>query len=264
MTPLVDIHAHVLPGVDDGPETLDQSLAMCAIYAEQGVGAVVATPHMADGNYDVQPDEARRAVETLNRECAEAGIDLRVVPGGEVRVAPGLFEKLEAGELLTIGDAGTHVLLELGPGPAPPLAGMMDALTAQGITPVLGHPERHPEFWRRPDPLSEWAELGCLYQVTAASLIGRLGRRPRQLSRAMIDAGMVHAVASDAHRTRGKRRSEMDRAFEWLRQTAGRIAAAQLMIQKPARMAGLLADTAHGHRNAGEANPPAGQERWNI
>jgi protein-tyrosine phosphatase len=241
MDPMVDIHAHLLPNLDDGPDDMDAALAMCEAYVAQGVGTVVATPHMADGAYNITPDETRLGVERLNEACAEADIDLRVLPGGEVRVAAGLFEMIEAGEVLTLGDAGTHVLLELGPGPTPPLERLIEELLRQGVTPVLGHPERHPEFWRRPGPLTDWARMGCLYQVTAASLTGRLGRRPRRLAQAMVEAGMVHAVASDAHSSRGKRRSVMDRAYRGLSRVAGRRVAQHLMAEAPGTMIGVQA-----------------------
>lgn len=235
---MVDVHVHLLPGIDDGARDLAESLAMCETFAVQGVRTVVATPHMLDGRHNVGPDRVREGIIALNGICAERGIDLEVLPGADVRIAPGLLGRLEAGDILTLGDRGTHILLEVGPGALPPLSGLIAELLAMEVTPVISHPERHPEFWRRPGPLMEWGERGCLFQVTAGALMGRFGQMAFRMARALLDAGMVHAVASDAHSADGKRRPDLEEAFLWTCAVFGRDRGIELFASSPGRMAG--------------------------
>ncbi len=165
----VDIHAHLLPGLDDGPAKMDDALRMCELYVAQGVGAVVATPHMGDSRYDVSPSRVRAALESLRGECTRQGLGLTLLAGADVRLGPDTLGRLDAGDVLTLADRGEHLLLEMPGGALPPLNGFLAELERRGLTAVISHPERHPEF-----ALGESAESQELLHAAAPD-DGRFG-----------------------------------------------------------------------------------------
>jgi protein-tyrosine phosphatase len=233
---IIDVHAHVLPGLDDGPEEMAESLRMCELWAGDGVSAVVATPHLADRRFDVTPHAVQAGVSALNRACYQRGLELDVLPGGDVRLCPELLEMLDAGDVLTVGDAGRYLLLELPPAAVPPIEGLVGDLLGRGVTPVITHPERHPEFWRRADRLRELVHCGCLLQLTGASLLGAFGRTVLRVAEWLVASGLVHVVASDAHAASGRRAPEMRRVADRLADAVGQAAARRLMLENPGAM----------------------------
>ena len=196
---LIDIHAHILPGLDDGPRTADEALRMCELSVEQGVAVVVATPHMCDPRYPVTVEDVRNGVKELSRACRERGLDLQILPGADVRLQPELLSTLRAGEVLTLAETGKYILLEMPPEIVPPLKGLTFELAIQEVTPIISHPERNLDFCRHPARLAELVDSGCLVQVTGDSLLGRFGRAPRRAAEMFLKSGLVHVVASDAH-----------------------------------------------------------------
>jgi protein-tyrosine phosphatase len=116
---------------------------------------------------------------------------------------------------------------------------LIEELTRRGVQPVISHPERHPEFTRRPGLLSQWAQVGCMFQITAGSLVGRFGEMPRRMSRILLDDGLADIVASDAHAPTGRRRPLLAAAFGLLADIYGEGAARDLMVTTPARLAGV-------------------------
>jgi protein-tyrosine phosphatase len=233
---MIDIHAHILPGLDDGARTAEESLEMCKLYAAQGVASVVATPHLCDPRFPVSPEAVRTSVEELARACREHAVNLEILAGGDVRLEPELLEALDAAQVLTLGDAGSHLLLELPAQTVPHVEALVFELLLRGVTPVLSHPERNLELWRRPNRLAELVELGCLAQITAGSLLGRFGPWPRRTAERFLAAGLVHAVATDAHSARGPRSPALGEAAGRLRALVGETAAYELLCQNPASM----------------------------
>jgi protein-tyrosine phosphatase len=196
---VTDIHSHVLPALDDGARTWESALAMCRLYVEQRVTTVVATPHMCDPRYPVTVEAVRRGVVELTQRCQSEDIPLTILPGGDVRLMPELLEWVDQDEVLTLGDAGRYLLLELPAQTVPPIGGLLEELGRRGIRVVVSHPERNMELWWRPTRLAELVEFGCLVQLTGDSLLGRFGRRARRCSEQFLAAGLVDVVASDAH-----------------------------------------------------------------
>lgn len=232
---IIDIHTHILPGLDDGARTVDEALRMCELYLAQGVSAVVATPHMCDPRYKVSPEAVRRGVEELSEACERRGFNLKILPGGDVRLEPELLEVLEEGRVLTLADTGKYLLLELPLQTAPRIEGLIFELSVRGITPILSHPERNIELWRKPRRLAEFVERGCLVQITAGSLFGGFGPAPKEAAWRFLRAGLVHAVASDAHST-GGRRPELRRTADLLASVLGEASARTLLCHNPARV----------------------------
>jgi protein-tyrosine phosphatase len=233
---IIDIHAHVLPGLDDGPRALDESLEMCRLYVTQGVTTVVATPHMGNGTFDVTSSAVRRGVRVLSEACREHALQIEILPGADVHLQPRLLDMLDAGELLTLADTGRYLLLELPAQAVPRIESLVADLAARGVTPILTHPERNPDLLRRPDRLAELVECGCLVQVTAGALLGGFGCASRWAAEEFIEAGLVHVAASDAHAAHGRRRAELLRAADHLVATVGEHVARDLLDRNPARI----------------------------
>jgi protein-tyrosine phosphatase len=196
---VIDLHAHVLPGVDDGPRTWDESLQILRTMAADGVAAVAATPHVRE-DYPTTANTMKRLVAELRERTAEAAIELDVLPGGEIALSE--LGRLDEDERRRFGLGGnpTCLLLEF-PYYGWPL-GLEDTvarLVREGTTPVIAHPERNAEVQAAPERLRPVVDAGALVQLTAASLDGRLGRGSRAAARALLQRNLAHLVASDAH-----------------------------------------------------------------
>jgi protein-tyrosine phosphatase len=193
---LIDLHSHVLPGLDDGARDLDGALAICRAAAEDGIDVLAATPHVRAHDYPTTADQMEAALAELS--AAAEGI-VRLVPGGELDL-----EELSrpVDELRRFALAGNlrYLLVET-PYVGWPLdiADRFFDLRASGITPVLAHPERNGDVQAQPELLEPLVATGTLVQLTAASVDGRLGGRTRACARALLDRGLAHLLASDAH-----------------------------------------------------------------
>jgi protein-tyrosine phosphatase len=196
---LIDLHTHVLPGVDDGCRTIEESVRLARAAAAEGITALAATPHVRF-DYPTEPATMERLVAEVRGAVAAAGIPIEILPGGEL--ALDLLGELAPDAVRRFGLGGNPdvVLLEF-PYAGWPLAldGIVFNLHARGKTVVLAHPERNAEVQADPDSLAELVGRGVLVQVTAASLDGRLGRSSRRAARALLDRELAHLVASDAH-----------------------------------------------------------------
>ena len=113
MTNMIDLHCHILPGLDDGPENMEQALEMCALARADGIETIVATPHMLNDVYEVSREDVLGGVEDLNRACKEKGIAVRIVAGGDIRVDKDLVRILDEGGVMSLADRGQHLMLEL-------------------------------------------------------------------------------------------------------------------------------------------------------
>ncbi len=195
---MIDLHCHLIPAVDDGPETMEGALALARAARDAGTQTIVATPHI-DHRWNVGSSEVTAGVSTVRAALEEADIDLRVFAGGEIAL-PRLLELTDAErEPLRLG-GGPYLLLE---SPHTPAAGSFDSflldLRRRGEEIVLAHPERSPPFHRRPERLVSLVEAGVLCSITAASLTGGFGRVVRSFALELLREGFVHNVASDSH-----------------------------------------------------------------
>ncbi len=199
---MIDLHTHILPGVDDGARTLEDALDMARAFVEDGVTAVAATPHVRD-EFPTSADRMLRAVASLQRTLDRESIPLVVLPGAEVAV--GWVEQLDESELrrLTLAASGRYLLVET------PYSGWPAAIVEQlrrllvaGFTPVLAHPERNAVVQANPTLLKPLVEGGTLVQLTAASLDGRHGNASHDTGHRLVAAGLAHVLASDAHTPR--------------------------------------------------------------
>ena len=253
----VDIHCHLVPGIDDGSKSVDESLEMARIAAADGIQIVIATPHQL-GNYVCNTgDVIRQHVTALQDLLAAKGINLRVLPGGDVRIDDTMFTGLQNGSVLSLGDHRKHVLLELPHELYLPTIPVMERLRSLGMDTILSHPERNQGILREPQLVIELVQNGCFMQVTAASLLGTFGATCQQFSEWMLTNGLVHIVATDAHGSTS-RRPLMRRCFDHVRELVGAATAEAVCCVHPAAVA-------NGHQfqtsRPARANRPANQSR---
>jgi len=196
---MIDLHCHILPGIDDGAPDLATSLAMARVAVADGIEVIACTPHIYPGLYENTAAGIRVAIKALQLELDQAGIALRLVEGADVHLAPDLVGALRADRIPTLNRT-RYLLLEPPHHVAPPrFEEQVFNLLANGYVPLITHPERltwiednYPIFLRL-------AKAGAWLQVTAGALTGRFGRRPKYWSQRLIDEGPVHIIASDAH-----------------------------------------------------------------
>ena len=195
---MIDLHAHILPGLDDGPVDLESSAALAEAAVAAGTRVMAATSHVNLG-FELSPAELAAARERVVARLAADGIPLEVVQGGEI--SPNRLGALSDADLraLTLG-GGSWVLLEC---PFSPAAAGMELMVAdlheRGFGVLLAHPERSPSFQLQPALLAALVERGALGQVNSASLTGEFGDAARRAAFAMVEQGLVHVLASDAH-----------------------------------------------------------------
>lgn len=196
---MIDLHTHVLPGIDDGARTLGEARAIALDLAGQGVTVMAATPHVRD-DYPTTPEVMEEAVAEVRADFEAHRVPVEVVHGAEVDL--GLLWAIPPEELprLTIAQTGRYLLLEF-PYRGWPFAldSAVKRLVGLGVTPLLAHPERNPEVQDRPDRVRGIVESGALVQVTAASLEGARDRAAQAAALRLLDLGLVHVLASDSH-----------------------------------------------------------------
>lgn len=236
MSGLVDIHCHLLPGIDDGAADLEASLAMARISVEQGVDTIVVTPHQLGAFADNRGDDIRRRTAELQFELDQRGILLRLLPGGDVRIEDHMIAGLESGEVMSLGDHRKHVLLELPHELYFPLEPVLDALERIGMTGVLSHPERNAGLLARQDLIEPLVERGCLMQVTAGSLVGGFGPDSQAMSERMATRGMIHFLSTDGHSPK-RRRPRLGEALQTAEKLVGEAAAYQWCRDNPRAVA---------------------------
>jgi protein-tyrosine phosphatase len=211
---VIDLHCHILPGIDDGPPTMDQTLALARAHVAVGVRRVLATPHVT-WDIPTSAEQVATGVAQVNAALAESELPLEVLPGGEIAITK--VAELDDPELrgLALG-GGPWLLVE---SPLTPAASSFDTilhhLQARGHRVLLAHPERCPAFQREPERLASLVHAGMLTSITAGALIGRFGGTVERYAHELVRDGLVHNVASDAHDI-GRRppglRAELERA----------------------------------------------------
>jgi protein-tyrosine phosphatase len=196
---MIDLHCHLLPGIDDGPPDLETSLRMARLAVADGITVVACTPHILPGLYENTGPKIREALETFRVCIARADILLRLVAGADVHVSPDLGDGLRSGRVLTLNDS--RYLLYEPPHhvPSPQLEAHAFSLQAAGYVPIVTHPERLSWIESHYDIFRRLAQRGVWMQLTAGSVVGRFGRRPRYWAERMLDEGLCQILATDAH-----------------------------------------------------------------
>lgn len=232
----VDIHCHLVPGIDDGAKDVSESLAMALLAVDEGIDTVVVTPHQLGSFAKNSGDEIRVRTIELQELLDTNGVPLRVLPGGDVRIDAGMVGQVAAGSVLSLADHRKHVLLELPHELYLPLEPLLEELAAKGMVGVLSHPERNQGILQQPGLIEPLVEAGCLMQVTAGSLLGAFGTSSQALAEQMCRRGWVHFLATDAHGPKA-RRPRMRAAYERACELAGERAAGLWCREHPRAVA---------------------------
>jgi protein-tyrosine phosphatase len=196
---VIDLHSHILPGVDDGAPTLEVSLAMARMAVADGITHMACTPHFLPGVYDNEATDMSRRTQHFIRDLGNAGIPLSIVEGADAHIRPDFVDCLRSGRIPTL-NRGRYVLFE------PPhdilpqrLDDLLHNILVAGYVPVLTHPERLRWIEKHYVFVKELALTGVWMQITAGSLAGRFGKRPHYWAQRMLAEGLVRILATDAH-----------------------------------------------------------------
>jgi protein-tyrosine phosphatase len=199
MIPLVDLHCHLLAGLDDGPRTAEEALAMCRLAYAEGTRMACATAHQNERWRAATPDGIREAARRLADRLRATALPLTVFPGAEVMAHPELDAHWREGRLLSVADQGRYLLVEMPPGPVVDLRSLTARLARAGVNLILAHPERHDELLEDPRPVEDLVRTGCLVQVCAQSLTDPAGRSQFRALKSWVQRGLVHLLGSDGH-----------------------------------------------------------------
>jgi protein-tyrosine phosphatase len=240
---MLDLHFHILPNVDDGPESLEVSLQMARFCVADGITHITATPHCHRYIHLLRADVLPRVAQ-LNRDLESAGIPLTILPGSEIQVTDtaAYRREFEAGLFCHLGDGQAFTLLEfnwardLFP---PDAAALITWIRNQGMTPIVAHPERHDYFAQEPELLQEVIDAGAWMQITVDSLLGNHGLAARRAGEALLNEYPEAVLASDAHNL--KRCSGMSAGYAWVAEHLGPQRANDLRTRSDLVLARLLA-----------------------
>lgn len=227
MIPLADTHCHLLGGLDDGPRTLDEALEMCRIAWEEGTRFIAATGHQNERWCDVTRERILTAAEELRAALERIDAPMTVVPCGEVMISHELDRHLDENKLLSYGDAGKYLLIELPHGMFLDLRQTVTRLMARGLRPVLAHPERQFQFLYDHGVVEELIRRGCIVQVSADSLTDPLTKSDFKAVREWARRGVIHVIGSDGH-SPGRRPPRMADAYRQMVSWVGAESASQV------------------------------------
>lgn len=230
---MVDIHCHILPGIDDGAKDWDTSVEMARMAARDGIRTIVATPHVQEGVYMPERGAIRALIAELQRRVSD--LPLRILEGADVHYAFDLADRVKAGQIPLVND-GRYLLLELPDHLVPrTLRETLFQLRLEDVVPIITHPERHGGIQGHEELLADLVAAGACVQVSGMSLAGQFGRDAARSATRMLQMNLVHCLASDAHSTRG-RTPELARAARLAAEIVGESAARAMVCDIPARI----------------------------
>ncbi|GAB1796142.1 tyrosine-protein phosphatase [Priestia megaterium] len=202
---MIDLHCHILHGIDDGAKTIEDSLQMAKQAVSEGIHTIVATPHHQNGQYINEKNEIIQRVERLNTHLHQENIPLTILPGQESRIYGEIIKDYQDDKILTLNQTDKYLFLELPSSQVPKFTEkLVYDIQSEGLTPIIVHPERNSRLIEDPDILYSLVNKGVLTQVTASSLTGRFGKKIKKFSMDLIQANLTHMIASDAHNLSGR------------------------------------------------------------
>lgn len=213
---MIDLHCHLLPGVDDGSKSMDISLKLANDAVRDGIDYALLTPHHMNGVYLNHKRAVIQQTQEFQMELDRHKIPLKVFPGQEVRINGDLLTALDQDDILFADEGGRYLMLEFPDDDVPSYTStMIYELMQRGIIPVIVHPERNTKIMKQPDILYDLLNEGCLSQITASSYVGIFGHKVQKFSKQLIRTGQAYVFASDAHDL-PNRKYEMNNAFKKL------------------------------------------------
>jgi protein-tyrosine phosphatase len=230
---MIDMHSHILPGLDDGADNWEQALAMARVAVNDGITEMVCTPHWVLGKYDNGKETILERFREFEAQLAAKQIPLKIHSGAELRIDASIPARLLSGELLTLNNGSGYVLLELPDETLPDnLPEFFWNLQINGFRPILSHVERNPLLRDHPHHLFTWVENGILTQVTAVSLIEGFSEEIREFARFLVEHRLVQMLVTDTHSLR-MRKPQLSGAYRVVEEIAGPEAAARMVCDTP-------------------------------
>ena len=218
---MIDIHCHILPGIDDGAQTIEDSVLMAREAVSEGITTIIATPHHKNNQFENEKNSILTKVSHLNQHLEREGIPLTILPGQENRIYGEIVEDyLSGGKILPLAQT-SYLFIEFPSGSVPSYAErLLYELQTEGLIPIIVHPERNQEIIENPDKLYKFVNSGALTQVTAGSVCGYFGKKIKKFSHQLMEANLTHFIASDAHNVQN-RSFKMVEAFEQIEKSYG-------------------------------------------
>ena len=212
---IIDVHCHILPGVDDGSQSMKTTLKMLQIAAEEGITHMIATPHYKQGHHNVSPGTAAKLAADVQALSDENGLGIKIMQGNEIMFYSDLEEDFEAGRFCTM-NGSRYLLIEFYPDEDYlRIRNAVDTTQNMGLTPVLAHVERFLALRKDPKRVEELKRSGALIQVNASSVAGDLGFATKQFCKKLLKAEIVDLIGTDAHSTES-RAPRMQKCVDYL------------------------------------------------
>ncbi|MFT5334844.1 MAG: protein-tyrosine phosphatase [Halioglobus sp.] len=238
---MIDLHCHLLPGIDDGPDTMEESIELCAIASADGITHSIVTPHIHPGRWENSYQLVEHLRDELQSSIREQNIPLQLGFAGEVRLTDQIIQQVERGEIPFYGSVDGYNIMLLEFPHAHIIPGsdkLVSWLMSRGIRPLIAHPERNKQVMNDFTPIYSFVEAGCWLQLTAGSITGGFGARAQEAALRMLMENLVAVVASDGH-NRKARKPIMQEASSAIASQFGDAKATELTLLNPA----LIADS---------------------
>jgi len=232
---MIDIHCHLLPGIDDGAKTLADALDMARVAVGDGINHAVMTPHLHPGRYENTRSSTEQPIREFRAALQREQIPLNISVAAEVRLSPEILQLLDRNEVPFLGElAGYQIMLLEFPHSHIPLGAdnLVKTLLQKKIRPIIAHPERNKDVIRDVAKIEPFIEMGCLLQLTAGAVAGNFGEGPQLRAVQLLERGVVFALASDAHNLK-KRRPELREGMKAAAKIVGEKAAYALVDKNP-------------------------------
>jgi protein-tyrosine phosphatase len=229
---MIDLHCHLLPGIDDGAHDLATSLEMARIATDDGIKTIFCTPHIYPGLYENTGPDIQRRTASLQRVIHDKGIELSLSYGADAHLVPGMLPRIRSGEIPTLGGS-QYLLLEPSHNSRPPrFVEEVFAFIAAGITPVVTHPERLTWISEHYDDFAALAKSGAWMQITGGALLGHFGAKAERHAKRFLDDGLAAVIASDGHTT-NRRAPQLQQSMHVASKYVGFDEASRLVVERP-------------------------------
>lgn len=199
---MVDIHCHILPGIDDGPDSFDESIMMVIQAANQGISKIIATPHFPFDKFNFRKEDVFEKVNILQEKVDVLGLKCKIFPGMELYLSTDLIAKIDTDEIIPLGEDSRYLLVEFPlRGFSQNLINLLHEFQIRGYIPIIAHPERNEFIQDNPLLINEILQYEALLQINVGSILGKNGRSSQKLALELIKQGLVSFIASDGHST---------------------------------------------------------------
>jgi protein-tyrosine phosphatase len=233
---MIDIHTHILPGVDDGAETIEDSIQMIRQAIDSGVEVICATPHILNGITPTFQEKINHTFQLLRAQVAERELKIKLTLGSEIYVRQDL-DSLKGFSFFSLNQTGRYILMELPLGQLPSgVDRLIYNLQLEGITPIIAHPERSITKKSQLKDIENLVHLGALTQINAGSLLNQFGKLARKMTQLLLKQNLIHIMASDAHNSSACSVAVLPQAFKKVSRLVGKEKAEELVMNNPCQV----------------------------